>query len=425
MFKKSFKIIGFVMLSLMIALAGCSKETSNGGESSDGEKEQELRVINWRVEDKEIYDKLHAKFTEKYPNIKLKYDAVPTKDYSVLYKSRIAANEVDVVAGDPVIYLKTQNDREMIMDLKGQEFLDRYQEDVLKTGEVDGKQLLVPWNSVAFVTFYNKKLLEDLGIEVPKTWDEFVAASEKVREAGHEPIVFGGKDQWPIAMVVQQLEGSIVRSKMPDFHEKIISGDIEYTDPTWVELFEKLQTVGSYFQKNSAGLAYGNAPGIFAQGKAAFMIDGNWSASAIQQANPDFEYGVFNLPGTNDVEANKNVSVKIGGGWMVLKDTPNKDAAMKYLDFMSDPENYKEYADATKSVPVIKDVEIEDPAVKQVSELLVANNQIPIWEYKMVPGGKYEFVKYGMELVMQNMKPEKAAEKLQQDLMKSKDFWKE
>jgi raffinose/stachyose/melibiose transport system substrate-binding protein len=430
-----------VILSVFLSACGNNNETNVTGNTKTNEDvnavtnensnvaEQpsedpvDLRLLTWRVEDKAYFDEINAAFEEKYPYITIKLDAVTTADFATLFTARMAANEVDIFAGEPKNLLRTADQMDRLMDISDQPFLEGYMEDALKLGSVDGKTYMVPYSNLAMVTFYNKKIFADLGIEVPKTWDEFIAACEAIKAGGIDPIMFGGLDQWPVAMVMEQLDATVVRGVDADFHSKVLTGDAKMTDPIFVETLTKLQKISTYFQPNASGMGYGQAPGLFAQGKAAMMIDGSWSLAQIVDANPDIELGIMSLPGSDNTEYNKNFGMKSGGGWFVHKDTPNKDAAMKYLAFVSEKENYQKYINMVKMFPVMKDIKLNDPLLGEMADVIAANNQVGLWEDKMVPGGKYDYVNYGMQLVTGDITPEKAAENMQKELMDSKSDW--
>jgi len=56
----------------------------------------------------------------------------------------------------------------------------------------DGKLLSLPFNSSTPVLWYNKTKLDELGLDVPATWDELGTAAVKAKEAGVDaPLSFG------------------------------------------------------------------------------------------------------------------------------------------------------------------------------------------------------------------------------------------
>ena len=61
---------------------------------------------------------------------------------------------------------------------------------------VDGKQWGIPTTYSFWGIFYRKDIFEKLGIAVPKTWEEFVAAAKKLKENDIIPFTIGTKDVW-------------------------------------------------------------------------------------------------------------------------------------------------------------------------------------------------------------------------------------
>ena len=43
---------------------------------------------------------------------------------------------------------------------------------------------------------YNTEKFEELGLEVPKTWDELYRCSQKIKDAGEQPLLMTYKDAW-------------------------------------------------------------------------------------------------------------------------------------------------------------------------------------------------------------------------------------
>ncbi|WP_162463236.1 ABC transporter substrate-binding protein [Paenibacillus psychroresistens] len=434
--KKRSWAMGLVLLMVaVLVLSACGKSGVKGADSTasaqptadstataEPQKDVDLRVINFRVEDQAYYDEVNKKFEEKYPYIHVKYDAAPTKDWGNLKTSRIATNDVDVVGGQTPD-AKDPNAASLWLDLKGQPFLDGYIEGALKGGQSnDGTQYLLPSNSVSVVTFYNKKIFADLGLAIPKTWDEFIAACDKIKAAGIDPIMFGGKDQWPVVMQVMGIEMGANRSSNPDFFAQLKDGKTKFTDPAMLDVFTKYEKMTNYFQKNAAGLDYGQAPALFAQGKAAMMVDGSWSTSQIVDAKPAFEVGAFLTPGGNTAEANAIAPTKIGSGFLIYKKSPNQDAALKYLAFLSEKDIYQQYINAAKMWPVKSDTTLADPLSNEIAQLL--GKQLPMWDSIQPTGANYNFVEDAMKLLFKKTTPAEAVADMQKKFLDSKPDWK-
>ena len=69
-----------------------------------------------------------------------------------------------------------------------------------------GKIYAVPMEQDLMGVYYNRDLFKKLGLEVPKTYAEFKAVAEKVKEAGLIPIAFGNKDKWPATNTLSLLK---------------------------------------------------------------------------------------------------------------------------------------------------------------------------------------------------------------------------
>lgn len=67
---------------------------------------------------------------------------------------------------------------------------DQFVESTLKPLTVDGKLYGLPYNTNARVLLYRKDLFEEFGLEVPKTWDEYVKVASVITEKTNKE-VFG------------------------------------------------------------------------------------------------------------------------------------------------------------------------------------------------------------------------------------------
>lgn len=357
-----------VMLSCSMALVftACGSASPEAGSSAapsaaataSAEKPITLKLATWeQPSNLAALTKINEKFHEKYPNITIKFDtSKPDAAYQTLLQTRLNANDADIVTdfainakkdwhkGSAVPSLQQYIDAGLIEDLTGQDFLKNYDAAALKDSmtykdKVWGVNLgKVTYSGV----FYNKDLFEKNGLQVPKTWNEMLAVAQKLQISGVAPFTMAGKDVWPLNMVA----GGFLQAIEPDVEgldKKLWAGEVKFTDPLFTEVLTKYQQMLNYTEKDFMGVDYASVVGRFASGKAAMLPDGIWNASAIEKANPDMKFGYFPMPASDKPENNQTFFGKYDMSLLVAAKSPNKEAAIKYLAFISQPEMYSEF----------------------------------------------------------------------------------
>lgn len=69
----------------------------------------------------------------------------------------------------------------------------------------DGKIMAVPTNFAAACVYYNTEMFADAGVEVPTTYDELIAACQKLQDAGYTPISCSAGTAWCLSMIAGYL----------------------------------------------------------------------------------------------------------------------------------------------------------------------------------------------------------------------------
>lgn len=121
----------------------------------------------------------------------------------------------------------------------------------------------------------NKQILDEHGIEMPTTWDEFNAAAEKLKEAGVTPLAHGGQ-AWQDATV---FEAVVLGLGGPEFFQKaLVDLDPEaLTSDTMKQAFDEMRTIRGYVDDNFSGRDWNLATAMVMNGEAAFQIMGDWA----------------------------------------------------------------------------------------------------------------------------------------------------
>jgi raffinose/stachyose/melibiose transport system substrate-binding protein len=148
--------------------------------------------------------------------------------------------------------------------------------------------------------WYHKGLFQKAGVtSTPKTWTEFLAVCEKLKQAGIAPIVQGGKDQWPMTRV---LNGYVIRSIGLDAVGDAVSGKAKFTDAKYVaaaQMFADMAKNG-YFVEGMNTIDPSTASAMLINGQAAIKYDGSWFAGNLNDVEQNITgpdgIGFFNVP---------------------------------------------------------------------------------------------------------------------------------
>lgn len=372
-------------------LAGCSY--LGGGQAQDGKTHLQVLVHQNPTTVTALKDVAAA--YKKQTGVDVEVTGVPLSDFSTVRNSRISGGKVDITEGidsggaspNPSWVGSDIPQKDWIkevaagnwVDLTGDKMLSNYSPGVLDQLRTNGKDYLVP-TGLSYVTgmLYNKDLFTKYNLQIPTTWTEFVDVCQKLKGAGVIPIGIGGKTQWPAGLPVLGL----VQSLFPDMQgldKGLWDGSFKFTSPQSVELLDKLKTYYSYADPNFAGIDYSTIPGSFASAKFAMTADGNWTAPALESANPDFKFGVFPFPGSNDPSMNKLIGGKLDSSYGIPKSSLNQTEAKKFLAFYSDPANYTKFVKVSGLAPAQPNIGTT-PFLKEISAFAGDGGFTPSWD---------------------------------------------
>ncbi|HKN57041.1 MAG TPA: extracellular solute-binding protein [Amycolatopsis sp.] len=338
--------------ALLLAVSGCSVGSNTGG-GSGGDKEITFLTFETPNLTPAYWDAAIKRVTDKNPGIKVKKLVSPTADGRTSYAKQLlqSGQFPDVmIAVDPTGFAEAGNLYAWTPDeLKDFQFPT--------ANPIKGKYYQLPANTQTIPPiYYNKKMFADAGITAaPKTWDELLADSQKLKDKGYTPFTIGGgKDGFPSSMILSGLVSTEVYNTMPDWLTQRRENKVKFADPAFQQAMQKLADVSAkgYVDKTQVSRDYAATEQAFLDGKSAMYPMGNWFAANADSKKHDFEIGVFNFP---TADGKLVVPAYTGGGMIVSAKAQNLDAAKKFaLGFQLDKDQLDASVKADGLFPAIK-----------------------------------------------------------------------
>jgi raffinose/stachyose/melibiose transport system substrate-binding protein len=210
---------------------------------------------------------------------------------------------------------------------------------VLAQYTIDGKVVMVPYSAdVTNVLWYNKKTLADAGVAPPTTWEELLAACDKLAGSGVVPIASGNKDLWPAGNWLAHMTSRVVGE---DAYAKVLSGTGKFNTPEWEKAFTYIQELADHKCVNDSANAIDDNEGaqLFFQGKAAMHPIGSWLVSwAIDEA-PDLDFDYVNLPEMPGGAGNQGSVIGVATGYAVNAKSAKLTEATNFMALLNSSDN--------------------------------------------------------------------------------------
>jgi multiple sugar transport system substrate-binding protein len=338
-----------------LALAGCS-----GGSSSSGD-DQGSELTIWHMESVptrvEAWNKLADKYNATDPEYPVK---MQVQEWDSVYQSIAAAaqsqTQPDVLFAIPDFATYVRN-----LGL-GQPVTDTVEEldeqygflDAATAAYTDDDEVwAVPLYGMVQMLWYNKDTLAAAGVEEPGTWNELLAAAEKLTADGKSGIaVPAGKN----LASDQVLYSFMITGNAANWFNE--DGSVNFDTPETVEALEFYNELLKFSPQDSASFAWGEPQALLNSGSAAMAVEKGqylapWEA---ESGLPPESLGCAPIPVKDD--GGEPGSIYYSNAAMVLSDdAARQEGAADFLKWIMEEENYAEFlnADPGLFLPVTTD----------------------------------------------------------------------
>lgn len=263
-------------------------------------------------------------------------------------KTRLASGDMaDICGYNSGSLLSALNPAEYFVDISGEEWVEKLDETYKQSVTIDGATYGVPVSSAyAGAILYNKAIYEELGLEVPHTWDDFLANCDKIKEAGKTAVLAGFADSWTSQVPFLGDHYNVLAAD-PEFPEKFEAGEAKYaTSEAGLESFQKMADLTPYYNEDYLAATYDDVVDMFAEGEGAHWIMLTGALSNIHSLYGDEvnNIGCFGVPG--DDPENHGLTTWMPTSWYANKNSEKIDDIMRFMEFWISDEALDCYTEA-------------------------------------------------------------------------------
>lgn len=330
-----------------------------------------LDFWSWRTEDVAAYQQFIDAFQAEHPEIAVDFTAYRNTEYNT-----IVATALQGGGGPDIVHLRAYGGIEplaeggFLVPLDGEiEALSEFDPNILRgaTNRADGRVYGVPFALQTVQVLYNVAMFEELGLEEPQSWSEFVEVAEALQESGVNALANGAREPW----TVETLFGAVAPTYYGcnAFYEDILSGETDFTDERFVGALEKMIELRPYMADNYMGVGYTDMQSLFAYEQAGMLIGGSYELGTMASLNPELEIGSFAFPGET-ADSQKCISFYVDGSYGINAATEDREAAMEFVSFLASQEYGQMFTDTLKQISAVPGTEPTDPALAEMAQMM-------------------------------------------------------
>jgi raffinose/stachyose/melibiose transport system substrate-binding protein len=374
-----------------LALAGCS--AGSLGSSGGGDGVSLTWLLDSNPSTMKAAESVAAAFTAQNPGITVDLEARPSgSEGDNIVKTRLATGDMpDLFVYNSGSLFQAIGPVQNLVPVTNEPWVGDLEENFKRVVTADGNVFGAPFGSqMTGAILYNKRVYADLGLQIPKTWSEFMANNAAVKAAGTVPVIQTYGDTYTSQLFVLGDFHNVAAAE-PDFAERYTAGQAKFaTSPAALKGWQHLQELHDlgYYNEDfpTAKMEEGMRKLGAGEGAHYPMLTNGLSTLAITSPEGAGDIGIFPIPG--DDPAKNGLTVWSPGAVYIPKTTEGAqlDAAKKLQAFIASPAGCAAYAEGVRpNGPFAVDgCELPDdvlPAVRDFQSFVEAGAFSPALEF--------------------------------------------
>jgi multiple sugar transport system substrate-binding protein len=225
---------------------------------------------------------------------------------------------------------------------------DDYFSGVWQTNVVDGRTVGLPWYVDTRLLFYRTDLLKAAGHDKPPaTWHEWLATMRDVQARQPE-------GRYAVLLPVNEFETPVILGYQCG--ADMLKDGARYGNFSGERFREAFQFYVNVFRDGLAPMVsntrISNVWEEFERGTFAMYVSGPWNVAEFRRRMPpDMEDKWATAPWPSREGRGPGASNAGGSSLVIFKDSPRKNAAWKFVEFLSQPAQQVQFVECTGNLP--------------------------------------------------------------------------
>jgi len=434
--KRFFYLLLVVIFTISMAFLGISCKAAEEPAAEEPAAEEEaaeepvaeepagvtLTVLNWGNPDEEkIYNEAIARFIEKHPNVKVDHSLTPVESWTTyidkwvtLIASGTAPDVINIAIEG--VHLAVEKglllslDDYLEKDPEVAKLKDEIPQSILNGLSVNNNLYLMPNGSQTMAVYYNTRLFEEKGIQIPEnwTWDDFLKIAQEMTYGEGEDKIYGFGQAWGFFQLSPWWTTNDAYPVTDDYSAPNL------TDPKFIESISFVNDLINKYKvsPNPIGI---DVYSQFSGGKLAMVGAGRWPLNAWREVGFE-EFDLVPFP------KNRSNSTVFGcAGWGIGSESANQELAWELIKEFESEQTLKETCALGQQIPVIESLVASDAFLVDIPK-----NVELLWEVmkdaKPVAAPPYfrdleaTFMRYLEMVIAGELTPEEAMEQANKEI---------
>lgn len=346
---------------------------------SSAKPSEKVKISFWYIETgkrQEIVEDVVKKFMDQHPNIEVEAVQIPNDAYKTkLSVAMGGGNPPDIFHSWGGGWLKQFVTSGQVLDLSGKIQADQFLPAGIGAATFDSKVYGAPMAMSVVPVYYNKDIFAKYDLQVPETYDQFLAIVDKLNSEKIIPITMANKTKWPAAFFLMYFAERLAGPEI--FSEAFERKGRTFDDEAYVKAGQMIQELvkRKAFNPGFNGLSYdtGQSRQLLYTGKAAMEVQTGSYINSVRAEAPEFEakLGMFPFPA---IEGGKGERTNLVGGvspvLSVSSQSKYPDEAIELIRTLTSPEVGQRLADEASAISAVKGVKYSDPFASQMNDML-------------------------------------------------------